>query len=81
MLGIGLAARARGMNIFGLAAYAMALVGVAGLFNLLVLQHFEGIDLLVFTLISSGVLTVGAVCFFIFGVGMYRGSSEFAPQD
>lgn len=81
MLGVGLAARSRGLNVYGLAAYAMALVGVAGLFNLLVLQHFEGIDLLIFALVSNGVLTVGAICFFIFGVGMYRGSSEFAPQE
>lgn len=81
MLGAGLAARSRGMNVFSVAAYGMVLVGVAGLFNLVILQHVHDIDLAVFALISNSVLTIGAVCFIIFGVGMYRGSSEFAPQN
>lgn len=81
MLGIGLVARFDAMGVLKAAAYGMVLVGVLGLFNLLVIQHVRETDLFAFALISNGILTVGAVCFFIFGVGMYRSRSEFAPQD
>ena len=68
------------MDIFKAATYGMALVGVPGLFNPVVTQHLHDIDLAVFALVSNGILTLGAVCFFVFGVGMYRGRSEFAPD-
>ena len=80
-LGLGLASRFAEMNSYKLASYGMVFVGVAGLLNLGIVQHFHGIDLNLITLISNVVLSVGAICYFIFGVGMYFGRSEFAPKN
>ena len=80
-LGLGLAARFGAMNVFKLAAYGMVLVGVVGLLNLGVAQHIHDIDIALITLISNGILTIGALCYLALGLGMYQGRSEFAPDD
>ena len=80
-LGLGLASRFGAMDVFNLAAYGMVLVGVVGLLNLGVAQHIHDIDLNLIALICNVILSIRAVCYFVFGVGMYLGRSEFAPDD
>lgn len=80
-LGFGLVSRFAEMNIYKLASYGMVFVGAAGLLNLIVVQHIHDIDLNLITLISNVLLTIGAVCYFIFGVGMYFGRSAFASGE
>ena len=80
-LGLGLAPRFAEMNVFKLAAYGMILVGVVGLLNLAVVQHIHDFDLNFLALVSNVLLSIGAICYFAFGVGMYLGRSEFAPDD
>ncbi|MDE2824455.1 MAG: hypothetical protein OXK79_13215 [Chloroflexota bacterium] len=81
-LGLGLASRFATMNIYKLAAYGTAfVVGLGGLLNLGVVQHIHDIDLNLITAISNVILSIGALCYFIFGLGMYFGRSEFAADD
>ena len=47
----------------------------------MITQHIHNIDLSVLALVSNGILAIGAVCFFVFGISMYRGRSEFNSQD
>lgn len=79
-LGIGLASRFSTMNLFKAATYGMVLVGVLGLVNLIIIQHIHDIELSVVALVSNGALTVGAVCFLVFGIGMYKGRSELSSD-
>lgn len=80
-LGLGLASRFGAMNIYKLAAYGMVfVVGLGGLFNLVVVQHIHDIDLNLIAAISNAILSIGAICYFVFGVGMYFGRSEFTPD-
>ena len=81
MLGLGLAARCRAMNVFKAATYGMVLVGVMGLINLVIAQHIHDLDFALLALVSNGVLTIGAVCLFVFRAGMCQGRSEFVPED
>ena len=80
-LGIGIASRFAAMNVYRLAAYGMVLVGVVGLLDLAVVQHIHAFDLNLLALISNIALSIGAICYFAFGLGMYLGRSEFAPDD
>ena len=79
MLGLGLAAHFTTVNIYRVSAYVIALVGVVGLINLLVTQHFHDAGLAFLAIISSLALTIGAVFLFIIGVGLYKGIKEFGP--
>ena len=79
LLGFGLAAHFATLNIYKLAAYGAALVGIGGLLNLVVTQHFHNADFGVMALVSSIVLMVGALWLVIIGVGLYKGIGELEP--
>ena len=44
LLGLGLAAHIAAWNAYKIAGYGVALVGVAGLVNVILVQHFHGVD-------------------------------------
>lgn len=77
LLGLGLAAHFATLNIYRIAGYGMALVGVAGLVNVVLVQHFHGVDFATVAIITNLVLLVGTAWLFIIGVGLYKGISEF----
>ena len=79
LIGFGLAAHFERLNIYRLAAYGSALVGIGGLINLLVTQHFHDAGLAFMAVVSSIVLMVGALWLVILGVGLYKGISELEP--
>ena len=81
LLGLGLASRFGAMSIFKAAAYGLVLVGALSLLNLVIAQHIHGIDIGLLALIINGILMIGAVCYFILGLGMYQGRSELVPED
>ncbi len=79
LIGFGLAAHFERLNIYRLAAYGSALVGIGGLINLLVTQHFHEAGLAFMAVVSSIVLMVGALWLIILGVGFIKGVSELEP--
>lgn len=84
LLGLGLAAHFATLNIYRIAGYGMALVGVAGLVNVILVQHFHGVDFALLAIITNLVLLIGTIWLFIIGVGLYKGISEFevpAPAE
>lgn len=79
LIGFGLAAHFASLNIYKVAAYGAALVGIGGLINLLVTQHFHDAGLAFMAAVSSIVLMVGALWLIVLGVGLYKGISELEP--
>ena len=76
-LGLGLAAHFATLNIYRIAGYGMALVGLAGLVNVVIIQHFHDVDFAFLAIITSLTLLVGTAWLFITGLGLYKGISEF----
>ncbi|MDE2938404.1 MAG: hypothetical protein OXR67_05745 [Chloroflexota bacterium] len=76
-LGLGLAAHFATLNIYRIAGYGVALVGVAGLVNVVLVQHFHGVDFALLAIITNLVLLIGTIWLFIIGLGLYKGISEF----
>ena len=80
LLGLGLASRFGAMSIFKAAAYGLVLVGALSLVNFLIVQHIHSIDLGLVAAFLAGILTLGAICYFVLGLGMYQGRSELVPE-
>ncbi len=55
----------------------MALVGLAGLVNVVFIQHFHGEDFALLAVVTNLVLLIGTIWLFIIGVGLYKRISEF----
>jgi hypothetical protein len=68
------------MSIFKAAAYGLVLVGALSLVNLLIVQHIHSIDRGLVAAFLAGILTLGAICYFALGLGMYQGRSELVPE-
>ena len=84
LLGLGLAAHFATLNVYRIAGYGVALVGVAGLVNVVLVQHFHGVDFALLAIITNLVLLVGTIWLFIIGLGLYKGIREFevpAPAE
>ena len=79
LVGLGLASRFRGMNIFKLASYGLVAIGAASLVNFLIVQHIPDAGPATLLLINNLLLFVGSFCLFAIGLGMYQGRSELAP--
>ena len=80
LLGVGLTLRFESMNIYKIASIGLVVIGVAGYVNFLIAQHYPyNLSQLVY--INNMVLSVGAICLFIIGVGMYRGREELVQQE
>ena len=77
LLGLGLAAHFATLNIYRIAGYGVALVGLAGLANVVLIQHFHGVDFALLAVVTNLVLLIGTIWLFIIGVGLYKGISEF----
>ena len=57
---------------------------LAGLINVVLVQHFHGVDFALLAIITNLVLLIGTIWLFIIGVGLYKGISEFevpAPAE
>ena len=80
LIGLALAARFRGMNVYRLAAYGLVVIGVAGLVNFLVVQHAPGVDISVLLPLHNTLLLIGGVCLYLIGLGMYLERSELMPE-
>ena len=81
LVGVGLASRFSSMNIYKIASIGLVVIGVAGYVNFLTAQHFPEYDLTLLVYINNMVLSIGAICLFIIGVGMYRGREELVQQE
>ena len=80
LLGLGLASRFSEMNPFKAAAYGLVFIRVLLLLNLIILQHIHDVNISVMLLISSGALFLGTVCYFVLGIGLYKGRRELLPE-
>ena len=80
LVGLALAARFSGMNVYRLASYGLVVIGVGGLVNFLVVQHAPAVGITLLLQINNTLLLIGGVCLLLIGVGMYRGRSEFQTE-
>ena len=74
------ASRFSEMNPFKAAANGLVFIGVLLLLNLIILQHIHDVNISVILLISSGALFLGTVCYFVLGIGLYKGCRELLPN-
>lgn len=81
MVGVGLAPRFNSMNIYKIASIGLFVVGAAGFINFVVAQHYPAIALDLLLGVNNSLLSIGALCLFIVGVGMYRRRRELLPED
>ncbi|MDE2844769.1 MAG: hypothetical protein OXN21_15530 [Chloroflexota bacterium] len=81
MVGLGLARRFASMNIYKIASIGLFVVGAAGFINFVVAQHFPAIALDLLLGVNNSLLSLGALCLFIVGVGMYRQRRELLPDE
>ena len=81
LVGLGLAPRFVGMDVFRASCYGLVVVGALGLLNLVYALFVPDTDLLSHLIINNLVLSFGSLCLLILGIGMYRGRSEFTPDD
>jgi len=63
-----------------IASIGLIAVGIAGFVNFLTAQHFPEYDLTLLVYINNMVLTIGGICLFIIGWGMYREREELIPM-
>ena len=80
LLGLGMAAQFGNWNIFKIASYGLALVGVALVATLVSFLHIDVIDKGVVLLIDNGFLMIASLTYICFGVGMVLGRSEFVAD-
>ena len=81
LVGLALAARFSGMNVYKIASYGLVVIGVGGLVNFLVVQHVPAVGITLLLQINNTLLLIGGVCLLLIGVGMYRGRTEFQPEE
>ena len=79
LIGIGVAARFDGVNLFVIAGYGLALMGVAEAANL-VISTASNADLGLLLTINNVLLALGGLWLFIIGFGIYRGEPALTPQ-
>ena len=80
MLGLGMAAQFSSWNIFKIASYGLALVGVALAGSFVSFLHIDVIDKGVVLLIDNGFLMIATLAYVCFGVGMVLGRDEFVAD-
>ncbi len=81
LLGISLAPRFSGMNVYKLASFGLVAVGLAGFINYLIVQHAASTSVEALLLSNNLTLFVGAIFLSIIGLGMYRGRSELNTEE
>ncbi len=81
MVGVGLAPRFQSMSIYKIASIGLFVIGAAGFINFVAAQHFPAIALDLLLGVNNSLLSVGALCLFIVGAGMYRLRRELLPDD
>ena len=81
MVGVGLAPRFGSMNVYKIASIGLFVVGAAGFINFVVAQHFPAIALDLLLGVNNSLLSIGALCLFIVGLGMYRQRRELMPDE
>ena len=80
LVGIGLSARFSRMNAYRIAGYGLVIIGIGGFINFQVAQHVVGISLDSLLINNNLLLSVGAICLFVIGYGMFRGREEFTQR-
>ena len=81
MVGVGLAPRFGSMNVYKIASIGLFVVGAAGFINFVVAQHFPAIALDLLLGVNNSLLSIGALCLFVVGLGMYRQRRELMPDE
>ena len=81
MVGLGLAPRFESMNVYKIASIGLFVVGAAGFINFVIAQHFPAIALDLLLGVNNSLLSLGALCLFIVGLGMYRQRRELLPDE
>ena len=79
LIGLGVAARFESANLFVIAGYGLALMGVAEAANL-VISTASNADLGLLLTINNVLLALGGLWLFIIGLGIYRGEPALMPQ-
>lgn len=80
MVGVGLAPRFQSMNIYKIASIGLFVIGAAGFINFVAAQHFPSVALDLLLGVNNSLLSIGALCLFIVGFGMYRQRRELQPD-
>ena len=81
LLGLGLARRFDSWNAYRVASWVLVLVGVVGFINYILTPHFDLFPFLAHIGVMSIALTVGAIAFFVIGLGMYKGADGLTADD
>lgn len=81
MVGVGLTPRFKSMNVYKIASIGLFVVGAAGFINFVAAQHFPAIALDLLLGVNNSLLSIGALCLFIVGLGMYRQRRELLPDE
>jgi len=80
-VGLGLTPRFKSMNIYKVASIGLFVIGAAGLINFVIAQHIPSIALDMLLGVNNSLLSLGALCLFIVGLGMYRLKPELSPEE
>lgn len=81
LTGLGLAPRFNRMDVFKVACQGLVAVGVLGFVNFVVALFVPESNVQTLLIINNVLWSIGSLCLFIVGVGMYRGRSELTPDD
>lgn len=81
LVGLGLAPRFSKLNIYLVACYGLAVVGLGGLVNLMLALAVTDTDTVLHLTINQVLLLIGSLCLFALGVGMFRGRAELVAAD
>ena len=81
LVGLGLSARFSRTNVYKIACYGLVAIGAGGFINFQVALHVVGISLDTLLITNNLLLSIGAVCLFVIGLGMFRGREEFAQHQ
>lgn len=76
LTGVGLAPRFGSTGIHKIAAIGLAVVGAASLAVVVFAQHTASPDFELVLVVNNLILSVGTVCLFVVGAGIYAGRSE-----
>ena len=81
MVGLGLMPRLSSLNAYKIAAMGLVVIGAAGFLNFLTAQHFPAFNLNMLVYINNMLLSIGGICLFVVGLGMYRKRESFLSDE
>ena len=81
LVGLGLVGRFGTMNVFKLAAYGLAVIGLGGMVVFVLAQHTSGLDVNALLVANNTLQMIGSLCLFAIGVGLYQSRPELVPEE